>query len=198
MVITESILTLAQFNLQFHLLSLIVLTTQMPATTQDDGAGSSCTKATVQDAMAKLKTDGGGPLGFFNKNYMAFTWADAVNNFSNLITMQHLKLSASQQSSSGFPVTTVTGSCTVNQGKFPYCSACPAVTDLGPGRFPRYINEIICRNESAICGPQAEGFCKTTGLNQQLLVSTCDSSTGKEKLESYTQLIRSCCECFLF
>lgn len=162
-------------------------------TTQDD-----CTKATVQDAKIKMKTEGDGPLGKFNKNYMAYTWPDALNDFNNPLTHQHGNLSAMKPSSSKFPSTQTTGSCINSQTKFPYCSACPAITDLGPGRFPRYINEVVCQSEGGICGPQANGFCKTTVIIQQFLVASCDSSGGKENLDSYSQPIRSCCECFLF
>ena len=184
-------LTWFNFQVLWFLLQLPVFTKQ------DDKA---CAKATVQDAMMKLKTDGGGPLGKFNKNYMAFTWTDVQNNFNNLISMvKHANLSALKPSSSSvYPVTNLTGDCTVNQGKFPYCSACAAVTDLGPDRFPRYINEIVCENPGIVCGPQADGFCKTSGIDQQFLIASCDSSTGKQTFDTFTQHIRSCCECFLF
>jgi len=43
-------------------------------TTQDESKASSlCTPPTEQQALAQLSTSGGGPLGKFNKNYMAFT-----------------------------------------------------------------------------------------------------------------------------
>ena len=163
-------------------------------TRQDD-----CIKATVQDAKIKLRTDGGGPLGKFNKNYMAYSWSDVLDDFNNLVTHKHGNLSAIKQSSTTkFPVTWTTGRCTNSPKTFPYCSTCPAVTDLGPGRFPRYINEVVCQREGLVCGPQADGFCKTTIITQQFVVATCDSSSGKESLQAYTQPIRSCCECFLF
>lgn len=163
-------------------------------TTQDD-----CTKATLQDAKIKMKTDGGGPLGKFNKNYMAYTWSRVLDDFNNLLTHQQGNLSAIKPSSTKFPITWTTGSCiNGSQAKFPYCGACPAITDLGPRRFPRYINEVVCQREGLICGPQADGFCKATVIIQQFLVASCDSSSGKESLDVYTQPIRSCCECFLF
>lgn len=181
---------LDEFNFQ-----VVVIFLQLPAfTTQED----SCKKATVQDAMMKLNSDGGGPLGPFNKHYMAYTWTDVLKNFNNLITRKHGNLSATQPNSAGvFPITLVVGPCTTNQGKYLQCSACPAITDLGPDKFPRYINEIVCRNESTICGPQANGLCKTSGLNQEFLAASCGSS-GKEVFETYTQFIRSCCDCFQF
>lgn len=164
-------------------------------TIQDDDP---CTPATIKQAAAQLNQSGGGPLGKFNKNYMAFTWNEVLNNFNNLITQKSGNLSAAATTSSSFPSTTLQGGCTSSQSSFPYCNACPAVTDLGPGKFPRYINEIICQTENTICGPQADGYCKTTSIEQQLLISQCDQATGKEILVPFTQAIRSCCECFLF
>lgn len=175
---------------------LFVLLYLLQLTTQDDS--DSCTPATLKQAAAQLNQNGGGPLGKFNKNYMAFTWNQVVNNFNNLITQQSGNLSANASASSSFPSTQLIGSCTSTQSSFPYCNACPAVTDLGEGKFPRYINEVICQTEDTICGPEADGLCKTTSINQQFLMSECDPATGKENLVAYTQPIRSCCECFLF
>ena len=170
-------------------------------TKQDDP----CVPATIKQASAQLNKTGGGPLGNFNKNYMAFTRRQVQNNFKNLITQKQGKLSAVANSSlaSLFPVSSLIGSCTSSQSNFPYCSACPVVTDLGPGKFPRFINEVICQgppsppNPPQICGLTTIGICMTTSINQQLLEARCDPATNTQILVPYTQPIRSCCECFL-
>lgn len=179
----------------YHAQVLFLLYQLSVFTTQDD----LCKPATVQQASAELNKSGGGPLGTFNKNYMAFTWDDVVKNFNNLITQQPGNFTAAAaQNPSSFPSTSRTGTCTSSQASFPYCDACPVVTDLGPGRFPRYINEVICDLEHTVCGSNADGFCITTSIEQELLMEECDSSTDKMKLVPYTQSIRSCCECMLF
>ena len=165
-------------------------------TSQDES--KTCSPPTIQQASALLNKTGGGPLGKFNKNYMAFTMAEVRNNFNNLITHQPGNFSgAAIKSSSSFPSSLI-GACTSSQSNFPYCNACPVVTDLGPDKFPRYINEVICETEFTLCGPQGNGYCETASLNQQLLMWECDPATGQEKLVPFTQEIRSCCECFLF
>ena len=186
------------YNLYRQVLSLqlFLLLQLFQFTTQDDA----CVPPTIQQAAAQLNQSGGGPLGKFNKNYMAFTWKDVISNFNNLITQKsgNLSLAAAATTSSSFPVTRSIGGCTSSQSSFPYCNACPVVTDLGPGKFPRYINEVICQTELTICGKQAVGYCKTTSINQRLLMAQCDQSSGTETLVPFTQPIRSCCECFLF
>lgn len=174
----------------FLLLQFLLLTSQDESKT--------CSPPTIQQASAQLNKSGGGPLGKFNKNYMAFTMREAQNNFNNLITHQPGNFSGAAIKSSSLSASSLIGDCTSTQSNFPYCNACPVVTDLGSGKFPRYINEVICETENVLCGPQSDGYCKTTSISQELLVSQCDPATGQEKLVPFIQEIRSCCECFLF
>ena len=168
-------------------------------TSQDElKASSLCTPPTTQQALAELIKSGGGPLGKFNKNYMAFTMNEVVSNFKNLITQQPGNFSGATTKASSLTASLSTGDCTSTQGTFPYCNACPVVTDLGEDKYPRFINEIKCQTENTLCGAQGNGFCKTTSVAQQLLMWQCDPATGEEELVTFTQEIRSCCECFLF
>ena len=179
---------------------LFLLVQFLLLTSQDElkAASSLCTPPTSQQALAQLNKSGGGPLGKFNKNYMAFTMQEVLNNFNNLITQQPANFSGATTKSSSLSASLVTGSCTATQNNFPYCNACPVVTDLGEDRFPRFINEVRCETEFTVCGVQGDGFCQTTSITQQLLLWQCDPATGQETLTPYTQEIRSCCECFLF
>lgn len=168
-------------------------------TSQDElKASSLCTPPTTQQALAQLSKSGGGPLGTFNKNYMAFTMNEVLNNFKNLITQQPGNFSGATTKASSLSAPLSTGACTSTQSNFPYCNACPVVTDLGENKFPRFINEIICETENTLCGVQGNGYCKTTSITQRLLLWRCDPATGQEKMEAFTQEIRSCCECILF
>ena len=93
-----------------------------------------------------------------------------------------------------YPVTVITGPCeTTTGGLIRLCKVCPAITDLGPDKVPRYINEVLCEGEAELCGvPEVFGICQNTALNQDFLVFT--GSTFKV----YSQEIRACCECSLF
>ena len=155
-----------------------------------------CSPPSTQKVLAQLNKSGGGPLGKFNKNYMAFTMNEVLNNFNNLITHQPGNISGASIKSLSAPLSM--GACTSTQSNFPYCNACPVVTDLGSDKFPRYINEIICETEFTLCGNQGNAYCKTTSISQRLLLWQCDPATGTETLVPFTQEIRSCCECFLF
>ena len=177
----------------FLLVQLVLLTSQ-----DELKASSLCSPPTAQQAMAQLSNSGGGPLGAFNKNYMAFTFKEVLNNFKNLITHQPVNFSGAAITLSSLSAPLSAGSCSSTQSNFPYCNACPVVTDLGEDRFPRFINEIECETENTLCGTQGDGYCKTTTIVQRLLLWKCDPATGQETLIPFDQEIRSCCECVLF
>ena len=189
------VLTHTYLNQQvlFLLVQFLLLTSQDELKTLQ-----ACSPPTTQQALTQLNKSGGGPLGKFNKNYMAFTMKEVFNNFKNLITQQPGNFSGAAKESSSLSAPLSTGACTSTQSSFPYCNACPVVTDLGPDRFPRYINEVICQTEYTLCGVQGSGYCKTTSIPQTLLIWQCDPATGQETLAPFTQEIRSCCECFMF
>lgn len=92
-----------------------------------------------------------------------------------------------------YPVTTITGSCETTVGGITrLCKVCPAITDLGPDKIPRYINELLCKGIE-FCGvPGVSGICQNTTLNQDFL--TFENIIP----QVYSQAIRVCCECSLF
>jgi len=168
-------------------------------TSQDDSEESNlCTPPTAQQALAQLSKSDGGPLGTFNKNYMAFTMTEVLSNFKNLITHQPVNFSGAAIQLSSLPASSSAGSCSLTQSNFPFCNACSVVTDLGKHKFPRFINEIKCETESKPCGVNRIGYCKTATVTQTLLFWKCNSTTGQETLDVFNQEIRSCCECVLF
>ena len=92
-----------------------------------------------------------------------------------------------------YPVTTITGPCETTIGGITrLCKVCPAITDLGPDKIPRYINELLCEGIE-FCGvPEVFGVCQNTALNQDFL--TFENIIP----QVYSQAIRVCCECSLF
>ena len=92
-----------------------------------------------------------------------------------------------------YPITTITGDCeTTIGGVNRLCKVCPALTDLGPDKIPRYINELLCEGYE-LCGvEEVFGICQNTALYQDFLM---DQGSG---LQFYSQSIRVCCECSLF
>ena len=165
-----------------------------------------CTPLKRREQLIVLRRRGGGPLGAFNKNYMAFTLKEA-KAFPNLVNRSvkakespaQALIDSGELRRSRFPETTLTGPCqtTVN-GLTRACSACPAFTDLGPNVIPRFINEVRCAPGFQFCGFRT-GLCRNSVLVQTFLRRTgrCDDD-GKEFLAQFTQEIRSCCECALF
>ena len=151
-----------------------------------------------------------GPLGYFNSAYMAFTRAEA-DKFPNLVSwrskMTRIKNNITSASiapvrskistfkkSKSFPFTTLSGSCESTIGEFErLCSVCPAITDLGLDKLPRYINEVLCGNET-YCGVGGNvfGLCQNSTVTQSFLMKV--GSTW----EVYSQEIKVCCECALF
>lgn len=96
-------------------------------------------------------------------------------------------------SDSPYPITTISGPCeTTIGGLQKLCSVCPAVTDLGPTRSPRYINELLCGGDQ-FCGIEGvQGICQNTVIIQDFLVITGD------QMNVYSQPIRACCDCTIF
>lgn len=96
--------------------------------------------------------------------------------------------------SSSYPITTIIGDCeTTIGGVNRLCTVCSAITDLGPGKIPRYINEMLCDGYEP-CGVDGDvyGVCQNTAINQDFLVFQ------NLILKVYSQPIRVCCECSLF
>lgn len=93
-----------------------------------------------------------------------------------------------------YPITTYTGDCEATIGGVNrLCKVCPAVTDLGPDKIPRYINELLCEGYE-LCGVEEVvfGICQNTALYQDFL------KLENFILQVYSQPIRVCCECSLF
>ncbi|XP_078356846.1 putative skeletal organic matrix protein 8 [Oculina patagonica] len=92
-----------------------------------------------------------------------------------------------------YPITVITGPCeTTIGGLNRLCKVCPAITDLGPDKIPRYINELLCDGYE-LCGiGSVVGLCQNTVLNQDFLV------IQNLITQVYSQPIRVCCECSLF
>ena len=175
--------------------------------------------------ISVLKEAGGGPLGAFNEKYMAFSREgtirftdlavegqengaeDTPENFESLTGFRSDEASSPIKPAlmkiARYPQTTIRGSCDTKLNGFPrMCSACPATTDLGPGRIPRYINEVLCNSKkpNKMCN-RGNGWCNTVKIHQQFLRVTnypTTSKLGHVFVEPYTQQIRTSCECLLF
>ena len=92
-----------------------------------------------------------------------------------------------------YPITTITGPCESTIGGLErLCDVCPVVTDLGPGKISRYINEVSCGEEESCGEGGIIGVCKNTSVVQDFLMMEGISS------QVYSQPIRVCCECGLF
>ena len=89
------------------------------------------------------------------------------------------------------------------------CTECPATTRLSANKFPRYINEVICRDKDNECAAKM-GTCFQRQLQLSFLQfddkyeldDKLSNIAGKtvysEVWEQYTQSIRSCCECQMY
>lgn len=145
---------------------------------------------------------GAQSYGGYSSQYMAFTWEEA-RKFPNLVTNASVSpLKASYTPNLPFRPPTRPSTlksrtlCHITESG---CIECPAVTDLGPNRIPRYINEVTC--EQGLCSSREQfGMCESAVLNQLFLYKTgkCDPHTGYEQLLPYTQEIRVCCKCLIF
>ena len=151
-----------------------------------------------------------GPLGYFNSAYMAFTRAEA-DKFPNLVSFRsNMRRIINNITSASiapvrskrsilkkgefFPVTTLSGPCESTIGGLErLCSICPAITDLGPDKIPRYINEVLCGNDT-YCELRGNvfGLCQTSTVTQSFLMKV------ESTWEVYSQEIKVCCECALF
>lgn len=92
-----------------------------------------------------------------------------------------------------YPVTVITGDCENTTGGLTrLCNVCPAITDLGPDKVPRYINEVLCDGIQSCGVPELFGMCQNTFFTQDFLMFTGNTA------QVYSQEIRVCCECSLF
>lgn len=89
------------------------------------------------------------------------------------------------------------------------CTECSATTRLSDDRFPKYINEVICRDSDHQCAANM-GLCfqrthqldflRFTGKFAPDIKMTnfAGKPVYKEVWDFYTQEIRSCCECEMY
>lgn len=130
----------------------------------------------------------------FNETHIHGTSLDDDDFQSEPLFKRKLGRGRITKRATSYPVTTVTGPCENTTGGLSrLCKVCPAITDLGPDKVPRYINEVLCEGVTELCGvPEVFGICQNTALNQDFLVFTFNS------VQVYSQEIRVCCECSLF
>ena len=181
-------------NLQLVLLSFFVFITRLPGTRQDDDNSSPCsTPVTVEDAKAKLRANGIA----INKNYMAFTLAEAKLNFKNLITMEPMNFSSivKQIVSPLGHVTEIVG-CDIDKRVPPNsCKRCSARTKQPKNIYPRYFNTIVCDQSGGSCG-SGQGKCTEISKDQPLAQydpnAPCD-----ERFKIINHSLQLCCGCEL-
>ena len=182
-------------NLQLVLLSFFVFITRLPGTKQDDEDSSPCrTPVTVEDAKAKLQANGVA----INKNYMAFTLAEAKLNFKNLITMEPMNFSSmvKQIVSPSGHVTNKT-SCDPVEKVAPFsCRRCSGITTLGPNIYPNIFNTIVCHQLDGSCGSNAPGRCTEFSKAQRLAKYNSTAPCDK-RFEIITYSLQLCCGCEL-
>lgn len=89
------------------------------------------------------------------------------------------------------------------------CTECAATTRLADDRFPNYINEVICQDSDHQCAAKM-GICLQRTLQLSFLrfdgkfeldgqlSALMGKTVYREVWESYTQEIRSCCECQMY
>lgn len=99
-------------------------------------------------------------------------------------------------------------------GFFQLCDECWWIRKLSADKFPRYINEKICGDDGSssssssfqLCDGRSDGLCLQRSFSQDLLVRTNRyveipspdpqyNVVYKQVWESYSQEIRSCCQC---
>ena len=190
-------------NLQLVLLSFFVFITRLPGTKQDDDNSSPCsTPVTVEDAKAKLQANGIA----INKNYMAFTLAEAKLNFKNLITMEPMNFSSivEQRVSPSGHVINVTGCDPVEIVTPNTCRRCSGITIVGPNIYPNIFNTIVCYRDDTpgpvLCGPESKGGCTEFVKPQDLVeydpTKKCDPSGNPPFVDKKIELTL-CCGCEL-
>lgn len=102
---------------------------------------------------------------------------------------------------------------TCEEKGFLLCQECWWITKLPENKFPRLINEKICENNGGtisvvdgVCGQRAGGLCIQRSFTQDLLIQTNDyeqipspdpqySVVYKQVWKTFSQEIRSCCQC---
>ena len=179
-------------NLQLVLFSFFVFITRLPGTKQDDDHSSPCsTPVTVEDAKAELQANGIA----INKNYMAFTLAEAKLNFKNLITMEPMNFSSiveQRKTPSGLiNVTSCPQEVPPN-----FCARCSGVIDLREHLYPRIFNTIVCNETATSCGSEAQGECQEFGEDQDLLEYDPMKPCG-ERFKAVKHPLQLCCGCKL-
>ena len=116
----------------------------------------------------------------------------STDTVENTEETTHSRVKRDSESKS-YPQTNVTGDCeNTTGGLVRLCNVCPARTDLGPDKIPRYINEVLCESEDP-CGVAGVllGLCESAVVVQDFLM------TQGSSLVVYSQEIRVCCECGL-
>ena len=181
-------------NLQLVFLSFFVFITRLPGTKQDDDHSSPCsTPVTVEDAKAELQANGIA----INKNYMAFTLAEAKLNFKNLITMEPMNFSSIVKQIVS-PLGHVTEIRECYPGKVPqdFCTRCSAITNQPKDIYPRHFNTIVCEQHGGSCGSQAQGRCTEFGKEQKLAKYNPGAPCDK-RFDIITHSLQLCCGCEL-
>lgn len=183
----------------WHYRKVLLLLCQLPFLTIQDDEEKKCPSITITEAKDHLRLNGGGPLGTYNENYMAFTLDEVRRNFKNLLTMQPGNFSAlAAWAPLSFPATMSSGSCVKDSGG---CEGCPGLTNLGPGYYPQYLNQVNCESSRKTCGvngQQGKGQCRSTVMRQRFFkdVSTSLPACNKDP-EEYHYDMNMCCQCVL-
>ena len=180
--------------MQLVILSFFVFITRLPGTKQDDDRSSPCsTPVTVEDAKAELQANGIA----INKNYMAFTLAEAKLNFKNLVTMEPMNFSSivKQIVSPLGHVTEIVG-CYPEKVPQDFCTRCSARTTQPEYIYPRYFNTIICDQRGGSCGSGAQGECKEFGKDQDL-AQYDPTAPCEDRFKIVTHQLQLCCGCEL-
>ena len=179
--------------MQLVLFSFFVFITRLPGTKQDDDHSSPCsTPVTVEDAKAELQANGIA----INKNYMAFTLAEAKLNFKNLITMEPMNFSSMVKqivSPSGHVTNVMSCPSEVTPN---FCKRCPAVTHQPVNIYPSIFNTIVCDDRATSCGSQAQGICEEFGEDQDL-VQYDPNAPCDQRFKIVTRRLQLCCGCKL-
>lgn len=172
-------------------MKVLLLICQLPLLTRQDDDEKKCPPLTITEAKVQLRLHGGGPLGAYNKNYMAFTLDEVRRNFKNPVTMQPGNFSAL------FASANLADPCkgtTSGNG----CKECFFTTDFGQGHYPRYIEERSCESTVHDCDGTGNTGCRTAVMKQRFLkdpsqeLKTCDK---KLKLDVYYYDMKMCCQC---
>lgn len=178
-----------------HYMKVLLLICQLPLFTIQDEKEKKCSQITTTEAKDHVRLNGGGPLGAYNENYMAFTLDEVRRNFKNLLTLQPGNFSAlAAWAPLSFPATLESGACVKDSGN---CEGCPVVKDLGASYYPRFVNEVNCKSSLIPCG-QGLGECRTSVMSQRFFRDPSkDLTTCNKDLEEYYYDMEMCCQCML-